>query len=99
MTEIFSADQARAVGSHEFNVDAKGTPCSSFFGTIVIDQLPQLSSPGLLIEYFDEKFDKRRVCSLRDGERMPRRVDEKDRDERVLARLEVEESRAPHLHD
>jgi hypothetical protein len=30
---------------------------------------------------------------------MPRRIDEKETDKSVLARLEVEESRAPHLQD
>jgi hypothetical protein len=63
MTKIFLPDQARAVRPHEINIDAKGTPYSSFFATIVVDQLPQLSSPGLLVEYFNEKIDKRRVWS------------------------------------
>jgi hypothetical protein len=64
MTEIFLPDQARAVRPHEINIDAKGTPSSSFFDTLaLVDQLSQLSSPGLLVEYFNVKFDKRRVWS------------------------------------
>jgi hypothetical protein len=79
VTEIFFPDQARAIiWPHEINVDAESTPCSSFFGTINVDQLPQLSSPRLLVECFDVKSNIGRVWSWCDGERMSRRIDESE---------------------
>jgi hypothetical protein len=43
MTEIFLPDhQARAARPQNVIIAAKGTRCSSFFGTIAVDQMPQL---------------------------------------------------------
>jgi hypothetical protein len=62
VTEIFLPDQARAVWPMR-SMSMRRAPLFALLRHDVVDQLPQLSSPGLLVEYFNVKFDKRRVWS------------------------------------